>query len=190
MAKVCVTEKTAQRQRWIENGLLELMQERRFEEIGVTELCAHLGLARRSFYRYFSHMDDVLDSLLVHTFQDMAVPDALVGVEELRRNFDFWRSREALLTALARSGMSSKLMEYTLRFTDADTLQGYLEPGDPARDLRREVRLFVTGGLVSLVIAWHAEGFRRTPEQMARIAHRMLFRPILRQKKAEKFGTK
>ena len=61
MAKTCTTEKTAARQRWIENGLLELMLEKRFEDISVTELCDHLSLSRRSFYRYFSDLGDVLD---------------------------------------------------------------------------------------------------------------------------------
>ena len=60
MAKTCVTEKTAQRQEWIEQGLLELMKENGFDQITVSELCRHLGLSRRSFYRYFRDLEDVL----------------------------------------------------------------------------------------------------------------------------------
>lgn len=67
MAKSCVSEKTAQRQEWIENGLLQMMQEQKFEEITVSGLCRNLNLSRRSFYRYFHDLDDVLDSLLART---------------------------------------------------------------------------------------------------------------------------
>ena len=66
MAKLCTNETTTARQRWIENGLLELMQERKFEDVTVTDLCRHLNLSRRSFYRYFDNMEDVLDCLLDH----------------------------------------------------------------------------------------------------------------------------
>ena len=83
MAKQCATEKTAVRQRWIENGLPELMQERRFDEITVTDLCLHLALSRRSFYRYFHDLEDVLDSLMNHTLQDMAIVHAIPTIADL-----------------------------------------------------------------------------------------------------------
>ena len=60
MAKVCINEKTAARQRWIEKGLLERMEKCRFEDITVTDLCQQLDLSRRSFYRYFRDMEDVV----------------------------------------------------------------------------------------------------------------------------------
>ena len=177
MAKTCVTEKTAGRQRWIEQGLQELMLAKRFEEITVTDLCRHLGLSRRSFYRYFSDLEDVLDSLMHHTFQEFAIPNARPNLEELRANYEFWLDRSDLLEALARSGISGRLMEFTLRYTRAELPNDHLSP--ERRDWDQEARLFVIGGLVSMIIAWHAGGFQKTPEQMARIAYRMLTEPIL-----------
>lgn len=182
MAKTCVTEKTANRQRWIEKGLQDLMLAKRFEQITVTDLCRHLNLSRRSFYRYFRDMDDVLDSLLNHTFQDFAAPDILPNSREFRNSFTFWLQHRELLDALAKSGMSSKIMEYTMRYTDAESIGNYMDGDDTGMDCRKEARLFVIGGLVSMIIVWHAEGFRKTPEEMARIAKRMLFSPILKAK--------
>lgn len=180
MAKICVTEKTAARQRWIEKGLQDLMLTRRFEEITVTDLCRYLKLSRRSFYRYFKDMDDVLDSLMHHTFQDLATPNTIVDIRELAYNFTFWLQRRDLLDALYKSGMSGKLMQYTLQYTDFNSMGNYLAQDDPGLDCRKETWLFVIGGLVSMVIAWQAEGFQKTPERMAQIAHRMLFQPILK----------
>ena len=79
MAKACITEKTAVRQRGIESGLLTLMLEKRFEDFSVTDLCRHLNLPRRSFYRYFTDLEDVLDSLMNHTMQDMAIIESRTG---------------------------------------------------------------------------------------------------------------
>ena len=179
MAKVCTNEKTASRQRWIENGLLELMQERKFENITVTDLCQHLELSRRSFYRYFSDIEDVLDSLMNHTFQDMAIADTGITVVELEKYYEFWFCHRSLLNALANSGMHSKITEYAMRYADAESLKRYLTVDDTGMDLSRETNLFMISGLSSLLTSWHREGFQKTPEQMASIAYRMLSEPLL-----------
>ncbi|MBR2047654.1 MAG: TetR/AcrR family transcriptional regulator [Oscillospiraceae bacterium] len=179
MAKTCTTEKTALRQRWIEHGLLELMQKTRFEEITTTDLCRHLALSRRSFYRYFADMDDVLDSLIDHTFQDMAITDTGLTVPELERYYDFWLRQKALLNALAYSRLYSKFIQYALKYTNEETLKNHLSVNDLGLDLSREMNLFVISGLSSLLISWHGEGFQKSPNQMARIAYRMLSEPLL-----------
>lgn len=181
MAKNCVTEQSARRQRWIENGLLELMQEKTYDEISVTELCGHLDLSRRSFYRYFRDMDDVLDSLLNHTFQELVLPSHGPNLSEFRKSYEFWLQHRDLLEALSRSRLVEKLYEYTLRYTDTNAIGKYLSSEDLDADIQQEASLFILSGFISLVIAWHADGFRKTPEQMAQIAQRLLFFPILNQ---------
>ena len=180
MAKICITEKTAQRQEWIENGLLEMMLLRKFEDISVTELCRHLQLSRRSFYRYFRDLDDVLDSLLKHTFQNLAMPDGLPLIEELQGNFEFWLEHKMLFSALDRSGMIDKLFEYTVQYSDPLAINGLLAPDDLGMDIHQEASLFATSGSIALAVAWYKDGFRKKPEQMAQIAHRLLFYPILK----------
>lgn len=179
MAKVCINEKTAARQRWIENGLLERMGNCKFEDITVTDLCQHLNLSRRSFYRYFRDMEDVLDSLMHHTFQDMAIADSGLTAAELEKYYAFWLNHKNLLSALAYSGMHSKFIQYALLYTDEEALKEYLSLEDLGMDLSREINLFVISGLSSLLISWHAEGFQKTPHQMACIAYRMLSEPLL-----------
>ena len=179
MAKVCINEKTAARQRWIEKGLLERMEKCRFEDITVTDLCQQLDLSRRSFYRYFRDMEDVLDSLMHHTFQDMVITDSCLTVAELEKYYDFWFRHRSLLNALAHSGMYSKITEYAMGYSNRESLKRHLPAQDPGMDLSQETNLFVITGLASLMISWHSDGFQKTPHQMACIAHRMLSEPLL-----------
>lgn len=179
MPRTCITEQSARRQRWIEDGLLELMLRRTFDEITVSDLCRHLELPRRSFYRYFRDLPDVLDSLLEHTFQDMAVSDRPLTLEEFAENYRFWRERRELLDALSRSGRIRMLFEYTVRYTNADGIRNYIASDDP--DRAREISTFIITGFISLVIGWHADGFRRSPEEMAKLAWSLLFSPILKE---------
>ena len=174
MAKICVTEKTANRQRWIEEGLQKLMLVKRFEDITVSELCQSLSLSRRSFYRYFTDLDDVLDSLMHHTFQDFGISDQYLGMEELEQNYALWIAHKELLDALAKSGLSSRLMKYALIYTNPEHI--YECSGS---EFRKEMHLFLIGGLVFMIIAWHAEGFPRSAREMAQISYRMLTEPVL-----------
>lgn len=178
MPKTCITEQSARRQRWIEDGLIELMLHKPFDEITVTELCCSLSLPRRSFYRYFRDLPDVLDSLLEHTFQDMMVSPHPMRMEEFEANFRYWRDHQRILDALGRSRMVQKLHEYTARYTDVSTIRNYLRPGEKL-EMSREASVFVITGFIALVIDWHADGFRKSPEDMARIAWKLLFSPIL-----------
>lgn len=180
MPKICVTEQSARRQRWIENGLLELMLAKPIDQISVAELCRSLELSRRSFYRYFRDLADVLDSLMDHTFQDMAVSDRPLTLEQFEKNYEFWFSHQKLLDALSRSGLIEKLYEYTLRYTDTLSIGKYMVPEESGADLSREASVFVVSGFISLVIAWHADGFQKSAAEMARIAWRLLFTPILK----------
>lgn len=179
MTKICTNEKTAARQRWVENGLMELMQTFRFEDITATDLCRYLNLPRRSFYQYFSDMEDVLDCLINHTFQDMAIADTGLTVEELEKYYEFWFCHKSLLNALDYSGMHSKIAEYAMRYTNTESLKKYLPTHASGMDLSKEMNLFVISGLASLMISWHADGFQKTPHQMACIAYRMLSEPLL-----------
>lgn len=174
MAKICVTEKTVQRQRWIENGLLELMLRKKYGEISVTDLCEHLPLSRRSFYRYFNDLDDVLNSLIDHTFQNLALAPLNPTIDDLEKSYQFWVEHKDILDALNNGNMLEKLFDFTLRYTN---FRG-IDPGKSG--LHRDRQLFIIGGFLSLIISWYMEGFQKSPLQMAQTAHKMLYEPFLK----------
>lgn len=176
MAKTCVTEKTADRQRWIENGLLTLMLQKQYSRISVTDLCSHLQLPRRSFYRYFNDLDDVLNSLMEHTFQQLVLVPREPSVQDLQRGYEFWLERRDLLDALYHGGLMEKLFEFTLRYTGFHNANAAANGPEPQKD----TQLFIISGFVSLIISWYSDGFQKTPEQMARISHKMLYEPFLK----------
>ena len=52
----------------LENSLFELMKEKPFNDFCIRELCERAGVGRSSFYRYYSTKEDVLISLLLHSW--------------------------------------------------------------------------------------------------------------------------
>ena len=88
----CCNERSAEKQRRLEQCLLELMQTEVYDNISVSALCEKAGISRKTFYRLFTCKIDVVYGLLDHTLMDYAgyVPDASVGPGEFHRFLAFF----------------------------------------------------------------------------------------------------
>ncbi len=185
MYKLCKSEQSARRQRQLEEGLLALMLTRHYDEISVSDLCDALQLPRKSFYRYFSGKEGALQALLDHTLMEYeSFPGPYQPGQErtmqrdMERFFLFWVARKPLLDALHRNGLSGMLMERSITHALAETvLPSRFLPMDSG-ETRRHIIIFSVCGLMSMVLTWHREGYTQSPEQMARVACRLLDKPL------------
>lgn len=184
MYKLCKTEQSAQRQRDLEWGLLEMMKHHRFEEISVSDLCDRMNLPRKSFYRYFASKDGALFALLDHTLLEFYETGSIEGLRggtptgDLERFFRFWKKHRALIDALLRSNLSGLLVERAVSLAKQEELMpGYVKKWE---DTLQDIAMsFVVCGLMSMVLQWHNEGYRIPTDQMATAAVTMLSRPLI-----------
>ena len=184
MYKLCKTEQSAQRQRQLEQGLLEMMKHHRFEEISVSDLCDRMKLPRKSFYRYFSSKEGALFALLDHTLMEFYETGSLEGLqgglptEDLERLFAFWKSHRDLLDATLRSNLAGMLVERAVSLAKQEKLMpGYVSSWE---DTLKDVAMsFAVCGLMSMVLQWHREGYKIPTEKMAQAAVSMLSRPLI-----------
>lgn len=185
MYKLCKTEQSAQRQRELEQGLLKMMLQCRYEDISVSDLCDQLEIPRKSFYRYFSSKDGALYALLDHTMMEFfdsgvsiagLVPNTQMG--DLDRYFVFWSSHGDLLDALKRNGLSGILVERAMELALRERLMpGYLR--EVSQDVQQLALSFAVCGLLSMVLQWHAQGFKAKPAEMTKIALSILTKPLI-----------
>lgn len=188
MYKLCKTEQSAARQRELEQGLLSAMSTHRYEEITVSDLCAELGVPRKSFYRYFSGKDGALHALLDHTILDFEmryVPtmsrERQSFQEGIEQYFQFWYQQKPLLDALERSGLSGVLIERAI----AQAVEGssmtarYLAP--ELRNLKQQAIMFGICGLMSMVVQWHHDGYPNGVRHMSRLAAQLMTQPLFTQ---------
>lgn len=185
MYKLCKTEQSAQRQRQLEQGLQELMRVKPYDEISVVDICEYLQIPRKSFYRYFSSKDGALHALIDHTLMEYEgfnfarqAGDGRTLQRELVHFFQFWLQKKAFLDVLSRSHMSGILVERSMAHATSDSAMPSRFLPDDSPDVRRQVVLFCVSGLMSAVLTWHHEGYPQNPEQMARIAARLLGQPL------------
>lgn len=184
MYKICQSEQSAKRQRELEHGLLQLMLKRRYEDISVSDLCDHLNIPRKSFYRYFSSKDGALYALIDHTLADFfEMPTEKnktrgTALGDLDLYFVFWYENRSLLDALERSALSGILVERANNFA---MREGHLPRHFKvlAPDTQILAMSFAICGLMSMILGWHRQGFPISPDEMTRLAVTMLTTPLL-----------
>ena len=187
MYKLCKTEQSAQRQRQLEEGLLQAMSIVRYEEITVSDLCRQMEIPRKSFYRYFTSKDGALHALIDHTlmeFEGAVDADVYMPGErrtlsrDLERFFLFWQNRKTLLDALERSDMSGILIKRAIDYALTEVVfPGRFLPGE-SRQIQNHVVMFGVCGLMSMMLQWHKSGFEESLHDLARVAARLLTQPL------------
>lgn len=183
MYKICISEDSAQRQRELEKKFLSVLISHPYDELSVSDLCRHLGISRKSFYRYFSGKEGALTALLDHTLMEFdyagADEDNILPPEMLKYTFEFWENQNTLLDILARDGLSMQLYQRSLEvFSGKPTFFSRLIPHQPS--LLHEQRLrFVICGMMTMIISWHHCGYQPPIGQMVQTTERLLTQPLI-----------
>ena len=185
MYKLCKTEQSAARQREVEQGLLELMMIQRYEDISVSDLCARVGIPRKSFYRYFSSKDGAFHALLDHTMMEYegfsgpyTIGEKRTLERDLERFFMFWLMKKPLLDVLAKSNLSGVLMERAISNSISEnTIARRFLPKDQ-KPMQEQIVTFCVCGLMSMVMQWHHSGYPHSARFMAQTAVRLVTMPL------------
>lgn len=184
MYKQCQSDKSAARQRELEQGLLQMMLKKHYDEISVSDLCQELGIPRKSFYRYFSSKDGALYALIDHALMDYDVQttypefdDYGTPMQYMEEVFAYWVRCKPLLDALEKSNISGLLVQRALDFTkEMDTIPSFMQITD--RRLRGYGTLFTVCGLMAMIVQWHHDGFARSPREMAQMSIELFSKPL------------
>ena len=185
MYKLCKTERSAVRQRELELGFLSLLRIRRYEEVNISELCEHLQIPRKAFYRYFSGKEGILSALLDHTileyeqFPGNYRPGEPRTIQkDLERFFLFWQAQADLLDMLERNGLSALLIQRCLDTSMSGTPIPLRFAKTETEEECRALLMFTMCGLMSMVLDWHHRGFLSSAGHMGELAARMLNAPL------------
>lgn len=188
MYKLCKTEQSAQRQRQLEDGLLEAMMVQRYEDISISDLCDQLEVPRKSFYRYFASKDGALHALVDHRLLEcelqnkISFKDKGADLLQLTWFFEYWKSQKKLLDALAKSELNSILAERALALSEETSVFDFQNRRVP-KNFHQVANTFVVCGMITLVVKWHLEGFQESSQEMAEMTRVLLTRPLVPEEK-------
>ena len=154
--------------REIMNAVIQLMDEKNYMDITVTEIIGRAGVARASFYRNFNSISDVIDAL-VQDATDEIVEDIfpiLSGTDERTwREFlfsHFYRFSK-MKNDMRKIGPENMSVIFT-RMTDRIRQR---ERDLPQETIREKYRAGAKWGLINNILQkWLDTGAEETPEEM------------------------
>lgn len=153
-------------ERMLKDALLLLMSEVPYECITVTSLTDSARLSRRTFYRHYNSVDEVLDDMIQDKSDAFAAYRKNMAISDIkglvRQFFSFWNKYRLFLDILRKNRLLHRLEDsFFVCDTSPDILVGYA------------VR-FASGAIWSLLFIWLERGFAETPEEMATITEQII----------------
>ena len=159
----------AQSKQWLAEALLTLLKNTPYQEITITALTQQADLARRTFYRHFTTVDDVMTYYLEHICDEFIAQLADLTQLDFQtlmlRFFDFWQDYRIFLHSLAINQRLFLLLQVFMPKL-RDRLIG--EAVDP------EVYYFIAGGLWNLLINSLDSANDWSTEEFKELANRIL----------------
>ena len=179
MYTLCTTEKTALQQKQFEQVFLQMLLESDYDNITVSDLCRRAGLSRKIFYRLFEKKADILYSMIDRALMevDYFIPEESVGPGELHRFFAFWLHKKDLLDALLKHQTSSLLTDRAIRFAMREEGSQVRSFGADAEKGSYEAVVFYLSGIFSVLLAWHAQGYDKSIDEIATLMKNLLTTP-------------
>lgn len=134
-------------QKWLADALVRLLKVMPYQDVTITAVTAEADLARRTFYRHFATIDEVLDYYLTGICQEF-----IGGLDDLTeldfdvlviRFFTFWQSRREFLVLLQQNNLEYRLLQVFMPQL-RDQLIGQVAEAD--------IYDFIAGGLWNLLM--------------------------------------
>lgn len=152
----------------IVSALIDLMREKKFDSITVSEITTHAGVSRVSYYRNFDSKEDILTGSLRDLMDRFSEEiNALPGHTPTRRImtafFHVARENAAIFNLLHQAGMDDQIQESLDQFILSC-------PHFPSLDRRRTYPAYLfSGALFRLLIRWYSEGMTENDSELSNI---------------------
>lgn len=154
------------------DALIELLDEKSFDEINVKELCERAGVSRMAFYRNFEAMENVLDGYFIEmgrlVFEEEKLDDSvnsinlgLIKIANKNRKFSniyFNNSRRSMLEKLFK-----------------EQIQQYIEDHDYYIKVeeRNFVASYCAGGIFSVISDWVHNDYKDDEEVILQVLNKL-----------------
>ena len=181
MTALCHTEAASQKKAHMETSLLNLMTQRPYQDITVTDICREANIPRRTFYHYFGSKEDVLEFMIETLMQQCFLGvefDIRLGREHMEESFvkvfQSWdEASRKKLDILIKNGLESRLLALSSQWIQKEQI-GTLQKCNLDPKLV-EIGLMVgTTDFFALLFHWSRGGYQESAQQMAKYAVWML----------------
>jgi AcrR family transcriptional regulator len=169
-------------QKWLQDALIQLMREKPYRDIQVTEVTDRAQVSRPTFYLHYRSKDELLLSLIDQAFMEFysdLVAATLVGeytrLKLCTQLFAYWERHPDLLKLIAGADVQREIIERLQNYLRQILLHLKAQTGKPAADGHALDLMvsFMASGTYALLSRWGLEGLPYSAEQMGRFLHEL-----------------
>ena len=175
---------SVQSKEWIMTSLLELLLEKPYNQITITEIAFKAQLARRTFYRNFDSKEDVLNlyiQKLCSEYIELLEEEKTITVYNIAKvYFTFWNRHLDFLILMEKNNLLYMILQKYNQYLPM-IHQKFKRNKEQHQDnhILEYVLTFSAGGFWNTLIKWVHEGAKETPDQMANLVDMIINDTIL-----------
>lgn len=157
-------------------ALLELLKEKAYIDISISELCRKAGLSRNTFYKFFSEKDALLEYLkedialgFVEYRKTIVKENLSSQMEAFVHYFSFWYQLRDWVDVLVKNDLWEQIAmpeEREISLLSPRNWDSYLVDTPKTMEM---MHTFLAAGCVRLVKWWSLNNYEKTPTEMAEL---------------------
>ena len=143
---------------YITNSLFEIMKNKSYNEISITEITNKAKVNRVSFYRNFTNKDDIINKFLEKSFNDWGHEwEESADPNITYRLFKYFYDNKDFITLLYKSNLQYYLLDYIVKICN---------PHKEENNILAYSKSMFAYGLFGFCNEWYLRGMQETPESM------------------------
>jgi AcrR family transcriptional regulator len=169
-------------QQWLEAALIQLMREKPFREIQITEITTRAQVSRPTFYLHYQSKEELLlsliDQVFTEFFNDLVKESSLGTYSKLAlctQLFKSWERHSEMLTLILAEDVQSQVITRLQKYLRKMFLFLKTQTGKPLADgLALDLMIgFMASGTYTLLVQWGLQKLPYTPEEMGLFLHQL-----------------
>lgn len=157
----------------IVDAMLDLMSQKAYKKISISEITSHAGVVRSTFYAHFTNKEDILSYYLFQVFKakfdDNQRPEGLLDSEFVKLYFEIWSEQIGFLKQLMDNELLMVLNQLDNHFEFI--CKSYFTSGQdclPSKTMKY-ANAFYADALASILKRWVKTGMEETTEELTEV---------------------
>jgi len=155
----------------IREALIELMAEKHFNDISVSEITKRADLVRRTFYAHFKTKEDVLIAYIDELISE-SIEEITEGVQRCSGNlplvyFRLWYDHKELTVLLKKNNQLLLLKVFEKYITHISNQFNAFSNMGFSKGAEKYASNFYAGAMWNMLDLWLEEGMKETPEELS-----------------------
>jgi len=150
----------------IMQSFIDLLRQKHYRSITISEIVEHRGVGRSSFYRNFKDKDDILIQYLLKLYEFPMDKHGIDDVEKLREfliaRFRQFRDSQDLFDIMRENHVMCPLNTYLMACLVSNAAVF-------GTSRTRHQSAFFTGAGIGMLVQWIEDGFKESEEELADI---------------------